>query len=148
MLAMVLTVILLLWTAGRVTGLVADQWRAGSAGRSPTVGRTLDGEAGERVVDDGTVSGAGLRNDLFKAPASRKAARKQEPKTNPLELLNLIELQGVMGGDRPRAMIKYKSTGETITVSVGDDLGEFEVMDILVRSVVLQWRDELFELSL
>ena len=45
-------------------------------------------------------------------------------------------------------MVQYKRTQEAVTVSVGDDLGEFQVVEIRERSVVLKWRDELFELSL
>jgi hypothetical protein len=45
-------------------------------------------------------------------------------------------------------MVRYKRTGESVVVSVGDDLGEFKVAEIRKRSVVLSWRNELFELSL
>ena len=89
-----------------------------------------------------------LRDDLFEVPKQVKKPRAKDPKTNPVELLRLVELQGVLGGSNPRAMVLYKRTKETVTVSVGDDLGEFEVVEIRERSVVLKWRNELFELSL
>lgn len=144
---MALTLMLLVWGAGRVTGLVLGAPDAGASGQAPVADASAEG--GEGAADLGRAdSGPRLRNDLFKVPEQRRAEQKQEPKTNPVELLNLIELQGVMGGDHPRAMIQYKRTKETVTVSVGDDLGEFKVTDIRVRSVVLKWRDELFELSL
>ena len=89
-----------------------------------------------------------LRNDLFNVPAAKKKVVRKTPKTNPAELLARIELQGIMGGSMPRAIVMYKHNRETITVSAGEDLGEFKVMEIRERSVVLKWRDELFELSL
>jgi len=45
------------------------------------------------------------------------------------------------------AIIMYKKNGEYSTVSVGDDLGEFKVQEIGAGSVVLKWREDLFELK-
>lgn len=89
-----------------------------------------------------------LRSDLFKVSTPKKENARKVPKTNPVELLRLLQFQGVLGGERPRAIVYYKRTKQTVTISVGDDLGEFKVMEIRERSVVLKWRDELFELSL
>jgi hypothetical protein len=147
-LAMLLTAVLLVWSTGRVASLI---WASPDASSSAGIA------AGEVATD---VTGAapevagraptreGSRPDLFKVPHTRKPTPRQEPKTNPVDLLALIELQGVLGGSHPRAMIQYKRTQEAVTVSVGDDLGEFKVMEIRERSVVLKWREELFELSL
>lgn len=91
---------------------------------------------------------AALRDDLFRAPQPKKTETRRQPRVNPVKLLEQIELQGVIGGARPRAMVMYKNSNETVTISAGDDLGEFQVMEIKEGSVVLKWRDELFELSL
>ena len=118
--------------------------------------RNVPGEVSETVADAqdgdeaGNRSGAAprLRDDLFRIPVVERPVVRQEPKINPVQLLRQIELQGVIGGNNPRAMVLYKSTNETVTVSAGDDLGEFQVVEIKERSVVLKWRDEMFELSL
>lgn len=89
-----------------------------------------------------------LRDDLFRAPQPKKTETRKQPQVNPAKLLEQIELQGVIGGARPRAMVMYKNSNETVTISAGDDLGEFQVIEIREGSVVLKWRDELFELSL
>ncbi|MBU8869876.1 MAG: hypothetical protein KOO60_03265 [Gemmatimonadales bacterium] len=89
-----------------------------------------------------------LRKDLFKVPVAQKKVERKEPRTNPVELLRQVELQGVLGGSNPKAIVQYRRTKETVTVSAGDDLGEFKVIEIRERSVILKWRDELFELSL
>jgi hypothetical protein len=148
MLAMLLTVAVIAWSLGRVAFLLADDH--GTTAPADAAAHTL-ADAGPdalRIAADGSPAREGLRHDLFKLPRARKPAPPPEPKTNPVELLALIELQGVLGGARPRAMIQYKRTQEAVTVSVGDDLGEFEVVEIGERSVVLKWRNELFELSL
>ena len=102
------------------------------------------------AADGGTrpVAAPRLRDDLFRIPVVERPVVRQEPKVNPVQLLRQIELQGVIGGGSPRAMVLYKNTNETVTVSAGDDLGEFQVVEIKERSVVLKWRDETFELSL
>ena len=115
-----------------------DLMAPGSEGETPAES-SVGAEEGSKLK---------LRNDLFDVPKPTRKQKPKEPKTNPVELLRLIELQGVLGGDNPRAMVLYKRTKETVTVSVGDDLGDFEVVEIRERSVVLKWRDELFELSL
>ena len=115
-------------------------------------GAVLEGVENE---PDGGAKAAGpaqaqerLRSDLFKAPIPKKQNTKKVPKTNPVELLRLLEFQGVLGGENPRAIVYYKRTKHTVTISAGDDLGEFKVMEVRERSVILKWRDELFELSL
>lgn len=145
--ALAVTVLLAFWAGD---GLI-DLALSGSAGRIESLGLVGDGGAegsGEDSSAGLTGQGQGLRQDLFAVPRSRQQEQPRAPKTNPVELLRLIQLQGVLGGAHPRAMVLYKQTKETVTVSVGDDLGEFQVVEIRERSVVLKWRDELFEISL
>ena len=128
---------------------LAVQGEGRGMGDAPQLPEQLVSESGNN-----TRSGVGaggnerLRNDLFKVPVVKKKVDRKEPKTNPVELLRRIELQGIMGGSNPRAIVQYRHNKETITVSAGDDLGEFKVVEIRERSVILKWRDELFELSL
>ena len=145
---MVFTLFVLIFLIVGAVGLVAPGFFGGNPQQDLlTAGSTGDGPAESSV---GATSGPNvkLRNDLFDVPKPTRKAKPKEPKTNPVELLRLIELQGVLGGKNPRAMVLYKRTKETVTVSVGDDLGDFEVVEIRERSVVLKWRNELFELSL
>jgi len=86
------------------------------------------------------------RSSLFEG-RQKIAVVEQAPKTNPAALLQLIELKGITGGVSRSAIIMYKKNGEYSTVSVGDDLGEFKVQEIGAGSVVLKWREDLFELK-
>jgi hypothetical protein len=145
---MVLSVWLVVW--GVVS--LAELAFSGYGDRADSLGLIkADAEGGDGQAE--LADGAGqprdrLRSDLFLVPRTQEAAKPKAPKTNPVELLRLIQLQGVLGGSNPKAMVLYKQTRETVTVSVGDDLGEFEVVEIRERSVILKWRDELFEISL
>ncbi len=87
------------------------------------------------------------RSSLFSS-LRRSDRSSREPRTNPVELLEMLELKGVLGGENPRAIIVYKQTRQAHTVFVGDMLGEFEIMEIKPRSVMLKWREDTFELSL
>jgi hypothetical protein len=145
---MILSAALVVWSADRIIDLTLAMPDAEQAA-PPETTALADAITESGATDAGrSDTGPGLRPDLFMAPRPPKPKAPPAPKTNPVELLALIELQGVLGGSRPRAMIQYKRTRETVTVSVGDDLGEFQVVEIRERSVVLKWRDELFELSL
>ncbi len=118
----------------------------GEPGSDPAGFDSATGE--DSRIGSPAANGERLRADLFNVPKPRKSDPGKQRNTKPIELLNLIELQGVMGGANPRAMVLYKRTRETVTVSVGDRMGEFTVVEIRQRSVVLKWRDETFELAL
>ena len=143
-----LTVLVLVWGLGGIFDLVVSDPGAGLNNQGLVLEGAESGSDGDTKVAAGANTRERLRNDLFKVLKPKKNNTKKEPKTNPVELLRLLELQGVLGGDSPRAIVFYKRTKKTVTVSVGDDLGEFGVMEIREKSVILKWRDELFELSL
>jgi|GEM_PF-4250736 len=148
LLTLAVTLGVLIWAGGGIWGAVEAGLDVGPALDSLALDKPeTDNGDGDRVEGRRRL-GAGLRSDLFKVPTREKAKPGKGPTIGPAELLKLIELQGVMGGSNPRAMVLYKATNETVTVSVGDDLGEFEVMQIRDRSVVLKWRNEEFILSL
>ncbi len=147
-LTMALTVVVMVWGLGGLLDLVVAE-----LGAVPGTALLTGGDAGlatgsESEFAGKTASGTRLPNDLFKIPQAKKRPTKKAPRTNPAELLGLIELQGLLGGTNPRAIVLYKRSKKTVTVTVGDDLGEFKVMEIRERGVILKWRDELFELSL
>ncbi len=147
-LTMVVSLVAVGWALIAVLGLVSPGMGEG-LGRSGVMMEGDEIASGENAsCADQSTQGGRLRSDLFKIPKPKNENVKKAPKTNPVELLGLIELQGVLGGKTPRAIIMYKRTQKTSTVSVGDDLGEFMVVEIRDRSVILKWRDELFELSL
>ena len=148
LLVMVVTVLILLRGLGGLFDLVVPVLGEGT-GRYDAVMQDVQSEpdSGAQVTGPAQTRER-LRSDLFKVPTPRKQDTKKAPKTNPIELLRLLQFQGVLGGENPRAIVYYKRTKQTVTISVGDDLGEFKVMEIRERSVILKWRDELFELSL
>ena len=148
MVILVFSILLLSWGLAGVFDLVFQGYGQGS-GNSGQVAKILGIESREYSRPGaGTGGNERLRNDLFMVTAVKKKVVRKEPKTNPVELLKRIELQGVMGGSSPKAIVQYRHNKKTVTVSAGDDLGEFKVMEIRERSVILKWRDELFELSL
>ena len=147
-LTMGLTVLVLIWGLGGIIDLVVWDPGEGLSQQDLVLEGAESGSDSDTKVAAGANTMERLRNDLFKVLKPKKNNTKKEPKTNPVELLRLLELQGVLGGDSPRAIVFYKRTKKTATVSVGDDLGEFEVMEIREKSVILKWREELFELSL
>ena len=147
-LTMGLSVLVLIWGLGGIFDLVVSDPGKELNNRSLILEGAQSGSDGNTKVAEESHSRERLRNDLFKVLKPKKNNTKKKPKTNPVELLRLLELQGVLGGERPRAIVFYKRTKKTVTVSVGDDLGEFEVREIREKSVILKWRDELFELSL
>ena len=148
LLTMVITVLVLIWGLGGIFDLIVAGPGSGTRNQGAMIEGVENRSEGETKVSGGIHAKERLRNDLFKVAKPKKDNKKKAPKTNPVELLRLLELQGVMGGDSPRAIVFYKRTKETVTVSVGDGLGEFEVTEIRERSVILKWREELFELSL
>ncbi len=147
-LTMGLSVLVLIWGLSGIFDLVVSDPGEGLNKQGLVIEGAESGTDGDTKVAAGTKTREQLRNDLFKVLKPKKNNKKKEPRTNPVELLRLLELQGVLGGNSPRAIVFYKRTKKTATVSVGDDLGEFEVMEIREKSVILKWRDELFELSL
>lgn len=147
-LAMVFTVLILVWGLGGIFDLIVADPGPGAAHQGPVIEGVENRSEDDTKVSGGIHTKERMRSDLFKVAKPKKDIKTREPRTNPAELLRLLELQGVMGGDTPRAIVFYKRTKETVTVSVGDDLGEFEVTEIRERSVILKWREELFELSL
>ncbi len=147
-LTMGFTVLFLIWGLGGVGGLILSGLDDGSTMPGLVIEGAESGYGGDMEVARGGRAKEQLRNDLFKVPKPEKNNTKKVPRTNPVELLRLLELQGVLGGTTPRAIVFYKRTKKTVTVSVGDDLGEFKVMEIRDGSVILKWRDELLELSL
>lgn len=147
-LTMLITTVVIGWGLTGITNLIVAELGA-EPGPQLLFGDDFDSPTGNETTVAG-VAGTreGLQNNLFRIPQAPKKPTTRKPKTNPVELLGLIELQGVLGGSNPRAIILYKRSKKTVTVSVGDDLGEFKVMEIRERGVILKWRDELFELSL
>lgn len=145
---MVFSLFILIFGIGGILSLIVPGIKGDQSTLDLVAGGAEEGTPLESSVNVSTDAKLKLRNDLFDVPKPTRKQKPKEPKTNPVELLRLIELQGVLGGSNPRAMVLYKRTKETVTVSVGDDLGEFEVVEIRERSVVLKWRNELFELSL
>jgi hypothetical protein len=147
-LTMMVTMVVLIWALVGIMKQISPGMGVGANKSGLTLDGTVVGSAGEKLNNGNALTGERLRNDLFKIPKPKKDNSVKTPKTNPVELLALIELQGVLGGKNPRAIVLYKRPQKTSTVSVGDDLGEFKVVEIRDRSVVLKWREELFELSL
>lgn len=146
--AMIFSTLILIWALSGVMDLVSPGMSVEIAPTELMAAGLEIGSEQDILSSEQSSSNIKLRNDLFKILKPEKEKEKKAPQTNPVELLALIELQGVLGGRSPRAIVLYKRTKKTSTVSVGDDLGEFKVVEIRDRSVILKWREELFELSL
>lgn len=85
------------------------------------------------------------RSTLFRSPVVRP---QPKPSAVVPDLANELQLNGVIGGDNPQAIIFHKRTQQIHSVRVGQRFGEFEVVEIRPMRVVLKWRDETFELSI
>lgn len=98
-------------------------------------------EAPSATLDLAPLANAGM----FRAPAVRRAPRQSAIVP---DLGNELQLNGVVGGDDPRAIIYHKRTQQVHSVRVGQQFGEFEVIEIHPMKVILKWRDETIELSM
>ena len=107
----------------------------------------------ESGTSDGVDEVAGTALDLTVLGRSRMV-RPPTPRTRPEpnvivpDLANELQLQGVIGGDSPQAIILHKRTQQTHSVRVGQKFGEFTVVEIHSMRVILQWRDETIEISI
>ena len=91
---------------------------------------------------------AKLRADLMRQRPQRRADRSRETATVAPEVAKQLQLQGIVGSDPPRAILLELQSHQTHTVSVGQRVGAFEVVEIADSKIILKWRDELFELGL
>ncbi|MFA5118164.1 MAG: hypothetical protein WC695_04850 [Candidatus Omnitrophota bacterium] len=64
------------------------------------------------------------------------------------DILNDINLIGVIAGDNPQAVIEDKKTGKTFYVSKGQLIGDLQVEDILDGKIILNLKGQKFELYL
>jgi len=64
------------------------------------------------------------------------------------QLLQGLNLIGIMSGDNPRAIIEDKKENQTYFVYRGDYLGEIKVVDIEVKKVTMEYQGETASLFL
>jgi hypothetical protein len=88
------------------------------------------------------------QNSLF---GSQKQAPDPEPvKTNDKSLEMLLqeyEIQGVIWGDVPKAIILDKRNKETITAGINDSIGQIEIISINDGSITFQLLGDTHEIK-
>ncbi|MFQ5599762.1 MAG: hypothetical protein ACE5G2_04320 [Candidatus Krumholzibacteriia bacterium] len=85
---------------------------------------------------------------LFDVPALAGSRAAPGRNVTLSELCRNLVLQGVLGGDEPRAIIVNQQTQQSHNVGVGQFIGEIEIRAIDARSVTLGWKNETIELFL
>jgi hypothetical protein len=90
---------------------------------------------------------AGIANqEMFHSQPAQEAARSTAAVSH--DILNDINLIGVIAGDNPQAVIEDKKTGKTFYVSKGQLIGELQVEEILDGKIILNLNGQKFELYL
>ncbi len=90
------------------------------------------------------------KRELFKPPKSeavkeKPAAQKTESASDKLKYLSLI---GIIGGERPQAVIEDKKDKKTYFLNKGQTVSEMKVEDILKDRIILDFDGEKIELVL
>lgn len=94
-------------------------------------------------------SGAQLSGStLFGAAGKSRARPTSEHNVTLAELSKGLQLQAIIGGNNPRAVIFNSETNQTHQVSAGQFIGDIEVRGIGTTTVELGWKDETIQLSL
>lgn len=62
------------------------------------------------------------------------------------DLIKDITLVGIISGENPQAVIEDKKTQKTYYVTKGQFIGEFEVKDIQKGKIILNYKDQKYEL--
>ena len=92
------------------------------------------------------------KRELFKPPKSdivkekeKTAAQKKESGSDKLKSLSLI---GIIGGERPQAIIEDKKDKKTYFLNKGQTISDMKVEDILGDRIILDFDGEKFDLVL
>ena len=64
------------------------------------------------------------------------------------ESLNDINLQGIISGENPQAIIVDKKTQKTYYVTQGQFIGEFRIVDIQEGKIIISYKGQKFEIYL
>jgi hypothetical protein len=85
---------------------------------------------------------------LFRQAKGESRRRPQRANVTLSELSRKLTLQGILGGDSPRAIILNGSTRQVLYLAQGEYVGEIQVVEIRKNSVLLSWKEETLELIL
>lgn len=114
------------------------------AGSAPAEARRQD-----RGAPGLPAAGSQLRGKtLFEAQRQPRARAASERNVTLTELSKGLQLQAIIGGDKPRAVIFNSATNQSQQVTAGQFIGEIEVKSIGTTTVELGWKGESIELSM
>jgi len=90
----------------------------------------------------------GIKNRQIFTSTSHQETQNpvSEAKANAADLIKDINLVGIISGENPQAVIEDKKTQKTYYVTKGQFIGEFEVKDIQEGKVILNYKDQKYEL--
>ncbi len=88
------------------------------------------------------------KRSYFQKPRPRAVVQKDVPVKTLPGLTDLYELQGILMGEQPQAIIADKTAGKTLFVQKGQRLGDFQVIEIQSDRIILQKEGERFELRI
>lgn len=94
-------------------------------------------------------SEVGTRN-IFQPILQEEAAGQTPVAEGPKleDVKSQLSLLGIIGGDKPQAIIEDKKAQKTYFVNKGETFSDIEVKDILENKVVLSYKNQQFELVL
>lgn len=90
-------------------------------------------------------AGTGGRNIFLPQESDVPAAQSGPPAEEISANLSLI---GIIAGDRPQAIIEDKKTGKSYFLYKGGSVGQAKIIDIMEDRVLMEYRNETFELAL
>jgi hypothetical protein len=103
------------------------------------------------TFEDGTHDRGPVRfstRELFRQPRAPERPRTQRANVTLSELSRALTLQGVLGGESPRAIILNGATRQVLYLATGEFVGEIRIAEIRENSVLLEWKDQTLELIL
>ncbi len=118
----------------------------------PPVSVPQDAKTEEEIVPFSTYAEAIGKRELFKPPKSEVVKIKADPSTQKTEpasdKLKNLSLIGIMGGERPQAIVEDKKDKKTYFLNKGQAISDMKVDDILSDRIILDFEGEKFELVL
>jgi hypothetical protein len=118
----------------------------------PAISMPQDANIEEETVPFPTYAEAIGRRKLFKPPKAEVVKTKEKPSTQKTESasdkLKNLSLIGIMGGERPQAIIEDKKDKKTYFLNKGQTISGMKVDDISQDRIILDFDGEKVELVL
>lgn len=109
---------------------------------------TLTSNPGNKPPDNLKEYASVLNHQLFwEKESTPKSKPKQAPDRSLETLLANYDIQGVIWGDRPKAIIYDKLKKETLTAGIQDSLGQIKIVEITPTSIKFQLLGDIHEIN-